>query len=229
SHRIEELEREVHNLRQSVQQLTMMYQGATKWKRALVLLPFAPLDWVVGFLVVTAEMAGRAARIIAPRRPPDFPPINKQCSFVVVSWNGKDLLAESLPRLLAAIRYSGGNHEVIVVDNGSLDGTRDFVEREFPSVRVIRSEQNLFFGGGNRLGIQAATRDIIVFLNNDMLVEEGFLPPLLEPFNDPHVFGVASQVFLPEGKRREETGKTRVRFNGCDFDWSHDPISPADE
>ena len=181
--------------------------------------------------MITGELFGRALRAWSPRPAPMKAVADcTRCSIIIVSWNGKDLLAESLPPLARAVRAQGGEHEIIVVDNGSTDGTEEYVRAHFPEFRVVRSEQNLYFGGGNNLGVAHAKYDIVVLLNNDMIVKEDFLAPLLGGFGAPDVFAVGSQVFLADAtKRREETGKTSASFNGCDLDWRHAPISLADE
>lgn len=219
------------HLQARVGELSALWSKATRWKRALVFSALAPLDWVVGAAVMATELAGRLWRLLTPHSMPSAGIADPtRASIVVLSWEGKHLLAESLPPLLRAVRAQGGEHEVIVLDNGSTDGTKEYVESKFPEARVVRCEHNIFYTGGNNLGVQQAGNDIIVLLNNDMIVDENFLAPLLQGFRSPEVFAVASQVFLADPRKpREETGKTRATFNGCDFDWRHDPISPGDE
>ncbi len=218
-------------LQDKVQELGVLYTKRTRWKRALFLLAVAPLDLIVGCTVLGTELVSRLIRRMRPINAPLVAPADtSSCSIILPSWQGKDLLAESLPALLKAVQFHGGDHEVIVVDNGSTDGTREYVKESFPEVRIVRSDRNLFFSGGSNLGVQSAVNGIVVLLNNDMVVCEDFLEPLLRGFSDAEVFAVGSQVFLADpNKRREETGKTRARFNGHDLDWAHDPILPSDE
>lgn len=223
------LEAENRHLNTEVQILTALWRKATRWKRMLASVAILPADAVVAFVIFCCEYIGRFSRLVVPRKAPTFSQPKQECSVIIVSWNGKDLLAESLPRLVEEVERQGGNHEIIVVDNGSVDGTSEFVTKAFPGVVLVRSDQNLYFGGGNRLGLHKATRDILVLLNNDMIVQPGFLNPLLQPFSDADVFGVASQVSLPPGKPRQETGKTRADFNGSDLEWRHEPITASDE
>ena len=131
-------------------------------------------------------------------------------SIVTVSWNGKHYLETLLRSLQHVVTEHGGDHEVIVVDNGSEDGTVAWLEREHPWVKIVALPENRYFVRGNRAGVEAATRDVLVFLNNDMEVRPGFLTPLLEGLRDPRVFGVTAEVFFrDEHRRREETGRTR--------------------
>jgi len=146
------------------------------------------------------------------------------CSIVVLNWNGRHLLEESLPALEKAIRFTGKNHEIIVVDNGSSDDSVSWLKLNYPNFRMISLNENLGFGEGNNRGVEAASHDIVVLLNNDMIVAEDFLPPLLEAFSDPQVFAVSSQVLFPEGKRREETGNTQAHFKWGYMNLSHQPI-----
>ena len=218
-------------LAEAESRLSVTVSKATRWKRTLVLSTLAPVDWIAGCAVLAAELVARLLRATGRRSAPMVGPADPtRCSIIVLSWEGKELLAECLPALLKAVRFHGGNHEVIVLDNGSTDGTSEYVRKHFPEVRVVRSERNTFYAGGNNLGVEVAKNDIVFLLNNDMIVQENFLRPLLEGFQDPGVFAVASQVFMADpNKRREETGKTRASFNGCDLDWAHDPILPSDE
>jgi GT2 family glycosyltransferase/glycosyltransferase involved in cell wall biosynthesis len=104
-----------------------------------------------------------------------------------------------------------GENEVIVVDNGSTDGSAEFLRRTFPSVKVLALPENLGFGGGSNAGFRAAANDIVVLLNSDMRVAPDFLAPLLEGFSDPAVFAVSCQIFFNDSSRvREETGLTQA-------------------
>ena len=66
------------------------------------------------------------------------------------------------------------DNEIIVVDNGSSDGSVEMMRRRFPSVRVLALDRNLGFGGGSNAGFRAAKNDIVVLLNSDMRVAAGF-------------------------------------------------------
>ncbi|MBZ5592661.1 MAG: glycosyltransferase [Acidobacteriia bacterium] len=130
-------------------------------------------------------------------------------SVVIPNWNGRDLLEKYLPSVIAALDENPAN-EIIVVDNGSMDGSAEFLNRNFPSVKVLALERNLGFGGGSNAGVRAAANDIIVLLNSDMRVAPDFLAPLVAGFTDERVFAVSCQIlFTDSNKRREETGLTQ--------------------
>jgi len=150
----------------------------------------------------------------ARRRSTPGVPRHDCASVVIPNWNGRSLLEKYLPGVIAAVAGNPDN-EIIVVDNGSSDGSAAFVESHFPQVRLIRCEKNQGFGGASNLGVRSAENDIVVLLNNDMRVAPGFLDPLLAPFADPQVFSVTSQIFFSDtNKFREETGLTQGWWEG---------------
>ena len=130
-------------------------------------------------------------------------------SVVIPNWNGRDLLEKYLPSIVRALSANPDN-EIVVVDNGSTDGSVDLVRSTFPQVNLLALPTNLGFGGGSNAGFRAARNDIVVLLNSDMRVAPDFLAPLLEGFRDPTVFAVACQIFFSDPTRlREETGLTQ--------------------
>jgi GT2 family glycosyltransferase/glycosyltransferase involved in cell wall biosynthesis len=137
------------------------------------------------------------------------PANNRAASVVIPNWNGKDLLARYLPSVVTALAGNAAN-EIVVVDNGSTDGSAEYVRSVFPQVKLIALDTNLGFGGGSNAGFRAASNDIVVLLNSDMRVAPDFLAPLLDGFADSQVFAVSCQIFFSDpSKLREETGLTQ--------------------
>lgn len=98
---------------------------------------------------------------------------------VLVSWNGAHLLG----RALDGLAHQSLDHRAwraVVVDNASTDGTAEFLAREHPAVRVLRSPRNRGFAGGNHLALAAIDTPYAVLLNNDAVPEAGFLAALLD-------------------------------------------------
>lgn len=175
--------------------------------RSLPLLLLSPI--LLAAAVIGMAITDLAASLWRKKLPAPEPARNTLASVVIPNWNGRDLLEKYLPSVVEALSGNPGN-EVIVVDNGSTDGSAAFLKDRFPSVRVVALDRNLGFGGGSNAGFRAAHNDIVVLLNSDMRVEPDFLPPLLEPFRDPAVFSVACQIFFTDPKKlREETGLTQ--------------------
>lgn len=137
---------------------------------------------------------------------PEPEPRQAGISVVVPSRNGRELLGCLLPGLLREL--AGRRAEIIVVDNGSDDGTEEFLRAAYPEVRIETSAQPLSFARAVNRGIRLAKYSHVCLLNNDMIVQPGFFEPLVEAFGAvPELFCATAQIFLPEGLRREETGK----------------------
>jgi GT2 family glycosyltransferase len=184
-----------------------------------------PADVVVGICLLFAQAVGMVLafkRVAIATGPVDISSVTIQ----ILNWDGKHLLEQFLPSVVAA----AGKHEVVVVDNGSTDGSVAFLRARFPEVRVLELDRNYGFSIGNNRGIERVKTDVIVFLNNDMAADPEFLEPLLKPFKNPAVFAVASRITVPDPeKARTETGKTRGRFeNGLFYVW-HDSVTAQDE
>ena len=191
-----------------------------RFLRALPLLLISPVVMVVSILILALtdlawKLVGQASRPAAglPTGQADVDVgstpggLPNKASVVIPNWNGRDLLAKYLPSVIEAMQ---GN-EIIVVDNGSSDGSADFIRSTFPQVKLLALPQNLGFGGGSNAGFRAATNDVVVLLNSDMRVAPDFLAPLLEGFRDPDVFAVSCQIFFSDpAKVREETGLTQA-------------------
>ena len=133
---------------------------------------------------------------------PDAPSAGVRVSVVVLSWDGREHTLGCLASL-AGVTYTP--LEVIVVDNGSTDGSPEAVEAAFPDARVIRLGRNTGFSGGVNVGIAAGVEggaDAVLLLNNDMVVEPGFLHPLVAAALEPGVAAACSQIVFGDGSER---------------------------
>ncbi len=193
----------------------------------LVLLPF---DLLVAVSLWLSELLYLPFALLLKKATPARKPEIQKATIIILNWEGKHLLEEFLPSVLEAVRHDGGDHEIMVVDNGSRDGSVEFLRTHHPSVRIVALPRNMRFTGGNNAGVRAARNEVVIFLNNDMQVEPDFIQPLLEGFQDSTVFAVSSQVFFQDkARRREETGKTRVRWCWGFIDPYHDQILETDK
>lgn len=185
-----------------------------------------PADAFVGVLLLMAQAVSLPLSLFRRLATPMRAPNTSSVTIQILNWDGKHLMEEFLPSVLVGAK----GHEILVVDNGSTDGSVEFLKIRFPEVRVLELDRNYGFSVGNNRGIEQVKTDLVVFLNNDMSVDAEFLEPLLKPFADPAVFAVASQIKVPDpAKSKQETGKTRARFeNGLFYLW-HDPVTLQDE
>jgi GT2 family glycosyltransferase/glycosyltransferase involved in cell wall biosynthesis len=177
--------------------------------RALPLILISPVLIAVSAISIT--LTDLAFALFGRKRSDTPRPVSRRAASVVIpNWNGRDLLEKYIPSIETALAGNPEN-EIIVVDNGSSDGSADFLAKRFPAVKVLALKRNLGFGGGSNAGFRAAKNDIVVLLNSDMRVDPGFLQPLLDGFRNDKVFAVSCQIFFSDPSRvREETGLTQA-------------------
>ncbi len=122
---------------------------------------------------------------------------------VILNWNLKDDTAECIDSVLA-LDYQ--NAHILVVDNGSTDGSMDYLSSRFPEIQVIANEKNLGFAGGNNVGIEYALEhgaDYVLILNNDTIVDRGLLGDLIKVGQaDPRIGIVGPLILYHEAKDR---------------------------
>jgi GT2 family glycosyltransferase/glycosyltransferase involved in cell wall biosynthesis len=101
-----------------------------------------------------------------------------KCSIIIPVFNNLELSRACLKSILE--NTASGSYELIVIDNGSADGTRDFLQKNESAgvLRAIFNEANLGFARASNQGARAARGDFLVFLNNDTLVTSGWLDEL---------------------------------------------------
>src|SRR5215213_10108048 len=102
-------------------------------------------------------------------------PADPFVTVVVVSWQGRHLIGSCLESL----RRQTLPHRVLVVDNGSTDGTAEFLAAEHPEVTALATGDNLGFAGGVAAGLQAVGTPYVALLNNDAEAEPGWLAALV--------------------------------------------------
>ena len=152
-------------------------------------------------------------------------------NIVIVTYNSIHVVGDLLDSLPAAL--GGLTADVIVVDNGSTDGTAEFVAAR-GGCRVVHSSNIGYAGGINRGVREAMPAEAILILNPDVRLREMSVPPLLEALQEPNVGIVAPQIRSPQGvlelsQRREPTllralGLTRTRLAS----FSEHVATPAD-
>jgi len=131
-------------------------------------------------------------------------------SVIIPSRNGRELLAAQFPGIVREL--AGMDHEILVMDNGSTDGTEAWLRATWPSSAIDVSGEPLSFAAAVNRGIRRARYSHICLLNNDMILEPGFFQALAAAFEQvPGLFCATAQILFPPGVRREETGKAVMR------------------
>jgi GT2 family glycosyltransferase len=130
-------------------------------------------------------------------------------SIIIVNWNGRRFLDACLTAVAA---QEGVTAETILVDNGSTDGSPEYVAARYPWVRLQRLNENRGFAGGNNAGVRHARGRFIALLNNDTVADRNWLKTLLTAadeellltsrivyMHDPHVIDSAGDGMLRWG------------------------------
>ena len=135
-------------------------------------------------------------------------------SIVVLNHNGRPWLERCLG---AAVAELAPDCELIVVDNGSGDGSVDFVTRAFPAIRRVVLDQNLGFAAGNNIGAKAARGRYVAFLNNDAAPRPGWLAALRNALDRDDTLGLASSliVFMHDPSIVDSAGDGLTRWGGA--------------
>ncbi len=125
---------------------------------------------------------------------------------IIPNWNGR----HHLDTCLASLRQldpAGPTPRILLVDNGSSDGSVELVRRRFPEVELIGLDENVGFARACNLGAQRATTPVIAFLNNDMRVDTRWLAELVPPLNTQEgIVCSASRVLSWDGRMADFEG-----------------------
>jgi len=120
-------------------------------------------------------------------------------AIVVLNWNGREVL-EDCVRSIYALSYAP--LEVVVVDNGSMDGSAEMVQNTFGDCILIQNEKNLGFAKGNNQGIEVALErgnDYVMTLNNDTLLDLESLSLLVQRAeSDPRIAAVSPKIYFAD-------------------------------
>lgn len=142
---------------------------------------------------------------------------------VVPSHDRGQLLLE----LLASLEEQALPHEVVVVDNGSRDGTRHLVARRFPSVTVVGLPSNVGFARAVNAGVRACGGDTLVLLNNDVVCRAGFLEHLCQALDAPAGVVSAAAVLL-QADRPGLIDTAGIEWDATLLAWDHLHGEPVD-
>jgi hypothetical protein len=124
-------------------------------------------------------------------------------SIIIVNLNGKKWLEKCIPSIFDS-NYPQNKIEIIIVDNGSVDGSVDFVRNKFSrnyQIRIIELDKNYGFAKPNNMGIRYSNGKFILFLNNDTIVTKNFLRNLIKiMLSNPKIGACQSKILLMENR-----------------------------
>jgi N-acetylglucosaminyl-diphospho-decaprenol L-rhamnosyltransferase len=159
-------------------------------------------------------------------------------SVIVVNWNTRDLLLNCL----ASIRANAGQCEIVVVDNGSTDGSTDAVRESYPDARVILHAENQGYARANMIGLRASTGRYVLFLNSDTIIPPGTLPGLIDLLEkEPAIAACGPKLLRPDGSTQPYAFGSdprlpyllaraclRLGFRASLHDWETVAVQPVD-
>lgn len=116
----------------------------------------------------------------------------KFVSIIIVTFNQLSYTKRCIESIFKYSNYE--NMEIIVVDNNSLDGTKEYLSSLGNKVKVIFNEKNLGFSKANNMGIKLAVGDVIILLNNDTVVTKGWIGKLVKHIYDNYRIGMIGPV-----------------------------------
>ncbi|TSC85389.1 MAG: Uncharacterized protein G01um10147_1165 [Microgenomates group bacterium Gr01-1014_7] len=119
-------------------------------------------------------------------------------SVIIPNWNGKHLLKSSLGSLK---EQTLKDFEVIVVDNGSQDGSKDYIKKYFPEVKLIELDKNYGFAKAVNIGIKESNSEYLIFLNNDTEMDKFCLQFLVEAAKNHKEVGFVAAKMLKFSNR----------------------------
>ena len=123
-------------------------------------------------------------------------------SIIILNFNGKDYIRKCLGSV-QNLNYPKDRYEIIFVDNGSIDGSIDYVTKRFKNIKIVRNEKNFGFAKGNNIGAEKAQGELIVFLNNDMVVDKEWLSSLVKCYQETpeNVCCISSKILSYDGRK----------------------------
>ncbi|MDR1342680.1 MAG: glycosyltransferase family 2 protein [Prevotellaceae bacterium] len=139
-------------------------------------------------------------------------------SVVIPNFNGINLLKENIPHVYRALSTSGiVDYEIIVADDASVDGSVSFIRQTFPEIIVVQSSQNRGFAGNANIGIRAAQKELVLILNSDVQLTDGYFTSQLRYFREEDTFGVMGRIVsmtddrIQDGAKYPMIGFTSIR------------------
>jgi len=138
---------------------------------------------------------------------------NKQSkvSIIVITWNGIRHISDCLKSIQKSTYL---NYEIIVVDNGSKDGTPELISKEFSQVKLIREKKNLGFTGGNNIGIKQSRGEIIFLLNDDTKIHPRLIETLVRELESSSKIGIVGPKIYFMGE------PDKIWFAGGKINWA---------
>ena len=140
-------------------------------------------------------------------------------AIIVLNWNGKEDTEKCLDSLE---KITFPNKEILLIDNGSTDGSQEFFRMEFPDIRLIETKCNLGYAGGNNVGLEIGLKeefDFFFVLNNDTVVDPKIVKAFLAGFSDKGIGILGGKIYRMDDPKRLDHLGGRWNRKKIDFDY----------
>ncbi|HEY2581211.1 MAG TPA: glycosyltransferase family 2 protein [Mucilaginibacter sp.] len=139
--------------------------------------------------------------------------IRKSISVVIPNYNGRLLLEKYLPYTITAVKNTGVEYEIIIVDDCSTDNSVEFIESVHPDIKLITNAENKGFSYSCNRGIEAAKHELILLLNSDVKLNPDYFEHQWKYFLRWDTFGVMGRIIDMEGDHIQDAARI-PKFNG---------------
>ena len=154
-------------------------------------------------------------------------------SVVIPNYNGAEIIIDTISHAIHALNTSQIiNFEIIVSDDASQDNSISLIQEHFESVIIVRADKNTGFSGNVNRGVKSAKHDLVLILNSDLHVEEGYFKSILPIFENESVFGVMGLIKDPISKENQDGAKIpivryRIHISSNKNRYSNEDILPT--
>lgn len=132
-------------------------------------------------------------------------------SIVTLNYNGKRIMGDLL-KSIEKIDFPKNELEILIVDNGSSDGSQEFFRKNYPNIKLIENKRNLGFAGGMNVGVKHSKGKYVAILSNDLIVHKDWLKELVKVIKSSEKIAIVDPIIYEIGNKNIK--KTRSKFVG---------------
>lgn len=152
--------------------------------------------------------------------------MDKSISIVIPNYNGLDLLVKNIPYVISALTSSGiTNYEIIVADDASQDASASIIQQLYPQIIWVQNKKNKGFSSNINSGIDIASKDLVLLLNNDVQLQNDYFTHQLPYFKQEDTFGVMATIESIQGSTIQDAAKYPA-FDSFQLDSTKNYILP---
>ncbi|SVE27384.1 uncharacterized protein METZ01_LOCUS480238, partial [marine metagenome] len=134
---------------------------------------------------------------------------------IIVNWNNKNVIGECIQSLLDQDR---NQVDIIVSDNGSEDGSIDFIRKSFPSIQIVENCKNLGFGSAINRGLSIAKGDYFIFLNSDLRLDSKCVGELVNTLKgDSSIGGAIPKILYIDQQNKINSLGVLINYTGIAY------------